>query len=447
MMDGVSLQGGWLPWTVLALGGAGAIYLLGRPNRWWWLYLVPVAVVVSGVAAWLIGNAGGEKLFAKPLNTSDIIWIAAGLAGIGLAIGYLFHTPWWRKILAVLAAVAVIAAAGNEINKSYVQVPAVRDLFGVPTTDQVSGLPPVLQPPPTDSTIPAPAFPVAPAGPLTITWNPVGPGIPADGRGKISPLTIPNTQSGFTARTGWVYLPPAYFAQNPQPLPVLLLLHGQPGSPDDWLKSDRVQNLMNEFATQHHGITPIVVMPDSLGSELANPLCADTSLGNMDSYLSKDVPTAIRTQLRVDPNPRHWVVAGFSYGGTCALQLATNHPDIYPNFIDISGQSEPTLGTGTAGRKQTVDTAFGGDTSKFTAINPADLLANKTYPKSAGWFLWGAADPDIKTAQQQLFTAAQAAGMTAQQWEVPGTGHDWNTVTNGLHHALPWIAAQTNLTG
>jgi S-formylglutathione hydrolase FrmB len=288
---------------------------------------------------------------------------------------------------------------------------------------------------------------VVPAGPLTTTWTPAGSGIPTDGRGKISAITIPNTQSGFAARPGWVYLPPAYFAQNPQPRPVLLLLHGQPGSPDDWLKGDRVQNLMNDFAAQHHGITPIVVMPDSLGSELANPLCADTSLGNMDSYLSKDVPTAIHRQLRVDPDHRHWVVAGFSYGGTCALQLTTNHPDIYPNFVDISGQPEPTLGSGTAARKHTVDTAFSGDESRFKAVNPADLLANKTYPTSAGWFLWGAADPDTKTGQQQLFTAAQAAGMTAQQWEVPGTGHDWDTVTNGLRHVLPWIATQTNLTG
>jgi S-formylglutathione hydrolase FrmB len=449
-VGGVSLQTGWLPWTVLALGGAGAIYLLCRPTRWWWLYVVPIVVVTSGVAAWLIGDVGGEKLFAKPLNTSDIVWIAAGLTGIGLTIGYLFGTPWWRKILAVLAALVLVAAAGNEINRSYVQFPAVRDLFGVPTLDQVSGLPPI---PPTPSgptpspASPFPSFPASwPARPLTTRWTPTGPDIPADGRGKIGPITIPNTQSGFNARPGWVYLPPAYFARDPQPLPVLLLLHGQPGSPDDWLKGDRVQTLMNDFAAQHNGIAPVVVMPDPLGSELANPLCADTSLGKVDTYLAQDVPTAIHTQLRVDPDPRHWVVGGFSYGGTCALQMATNHPDVYPNFIDISGQHEPTLGTGAAGRKLTVDTAFGGDQSKFTAINPADLLASKTYPTSAGWFIWGGTDPETKTAQQQLAGAAQTAGMTIQQWAAPGTGHDWATVVAGLSHAMPWMATQMNLT-
>lgn len=437
----ISLLSGWLPWVVLALGAISAVYLLCRRERWWWLYVVPAVVVVSAVAAYLIGVVGGEKLFAKPLKTSDIVWIGVGIAGLLLGIAYMFgKTNWWRRALAVLAAILVLAASGNEVNKSYVQYPTVKDLFGPSGDDQVNGLPSVT---PGQSASVTPL----PAGPLTTTWTPTGPDIPADGKGKIAPITIPPTESGFAARPGWVYLPPAYFAQNPQPLPVLILLAGQPGSPDDWLSGDRVQGVMNEFAAAHNGIAPIVVMPDSIGSELANPLCADTSLGNADTYLAKDVPNAIRNQLRVDTNPAHWVVGGFSYGGTCSLQLATNHPDVFPNFVDISGELEPTLGSGTTGRKQTVDTAFGGDEAKFKAINPADLLASKKYPNSAGWFIWGDGDPENKPEQLQLYNAAKAAGMDVQQWESAGTGHDWGTVTNGLAHVMPWMATKMNLTG
>jgi len=449
---GTSLVSGWLPWTVIALGVIGAACLLSRRERWWWLYVVPAVLVVSAVAAWLIGNVGGEKLFAKPLKTADIIWIGVAVAAIGLAIGFMFRTVWWRKVLAVLAAVAVVAAAGNEINKSYQQYPTVADLFGPSAADQVNTLPPItpvtpVTPGPSGSVTSSPTSPPRPAGPLTATWTPTGPDIPADGKGRVSPITIPNTESGFDARPGWVYLPPAYFAQNPQPLPVLVLFAGQPGSPDDWLSGDRVQSVMNDFAAAHNGIAPIVVMPDSLGSELANPLCADTSLGKVDTYLSKDLPNAVRNQLRVDPDPTHWVVGGFSYGGTCSLQMATNHPDIYPNFVDISGESEPTLAYGPDGRKQTVDTAFGGDESRFIAINPADLLATKRFPNSDGWFIWGAEDPANKPDQQKLYTAAQAAGMKVQEWESAGTGHDWGTVTAALTHVMPWMATQMNLIG
>lgn len=38
-----------------------------------------------------------------------------------------------------------------------------------------------------------------------------------------------------------VYYPPAYFADNPEPLPVLILLAGQPGDPGDWFLGDRVR--------------------------------------------------------------------------------------------------------------------------------------------------------------------------------------------------------------
>ncbi|HEY4992141.1 MAG TPA: hypothetical protein VII33_08650, partial [Nakamurella sp.] len=204
----VSLLSGWLPWALIALGAAGLIFLLCRRERRWWLYVVPGVVIVAGVAAWLIGSLGGEKLFAKPLKTSDIVWIGVAIAAVGLAIGFMFGTAWWRKILAVLAGIAVVAAAGNEINKSYEEYPAVRDLFGPSTEDQVSGLPPITPGPagPSGSVTPSPSGPAVPAGPLTTTWTPTGPDIPADGKGKVSAITISNTASGFDARPGWVYL-------------------------------------------------------------------------------------------------------------------------------------------------------------------------------------------------------------------------------------------------
>jgi len=49
--------------------------------------------------------------------------------------------------------------------------------------------------------------------------------------GVVSTVVIPGSVSGFAARPAWVYLPPAALVRNPPALPVLVLLHGQPGSP------------------------------------------------------------------------------------------------------------------------------------------------------------------------------------------------------------------------
>jgi S-formylglutathione hydrolase FrmB len=270
---------------------------------------------------------------------------------------------------------------------------------------------------------------------LTAIWTPTGANIPTDG-GKISQITLPGTKSGFQGRDSWVYLPPAYFADNAQPLPVLILLHGQPGGGGDWVTGNRVQSAMNDFAAQHNGIAPVVVMPDVTGSPVANPLCTNSALGQLDTYLAVDVPDAIKSQLRVDPRPEHWGIGGFSYGGTCSMQMVTNHPDVFTSFLDVSGEAEPTLGS----HQDTVQQAFGGDESKFKAINPIDIMAHERFPQIAGWFYVGADDSDFLPGQQKMYQAAKEAGMDVQLVQVPGAGHDWALASTALAQIMPWFA-------
>lgn len=426
---GVSLLDGALPWTLIVLGVAGGVFLLARRERWWWLYIVPATVVVSAVLAWILGNTVAMSVIGQDLTTSDIVWIGVGLAGLLLAAASLFRTPWWRKAVAILAGLLVLAMAGNQINKSYLEYPRLGDLFGPADTGDVI---PSLTPGSTSA---------LPSGALADSWTPTGANIPTDG-GKVSTISLPGTSSGFQPRESYVYLPPAYFADDPEPLPVLILMHGIPGGPGDWTIGDRVQDVMNAYAAQHNGITPVVVMPDATGGQVSNPLCTDSNLGNVGTYLSKDVPDAIKAQLRVDPRPEKWAIGGFSYGGTCAFQMATAHPDIYPTFLDFSGEQEPTLGT----HQDTVQQAFGGDEAKFRAINPLDILATKKFPDSAGWFIVGSDDGVMMPGVKKLYAAAQAAGMDVQYWEAPGLGHDWGVPVAGLTHVMPWLGQRVGIT-
>ena len=426
---GVSLLDGWLPWTLLVLGIAGGVFLLARRERWWWLYVVPATVVVSGVSAWIIGNTVAKSVIGQDLTISDQVWIAVALAGIILAIASLFRTPWWRKLVAILAGLLVVAMAGNQINKSYVEYPRLGDLFGPSTSDDAL---------PTRSSDSASTLATAP---LAESWTPTGANIPTDG-GKVTTIALPGTKSGFQPRESYVYLPPAYFADNAEPLPVLMLFHGVPGGPGDWNLGDRVKGVMDAYAAEHNGIAPVVVMPDATGGQVDNPLCTDSNLGQVGTYLSQDVPTAVKSQLLVDPRPVHWAVGGFSYGGTCAFQLATRYPDIFPTFLNFAGEEEPNLGS----HADTVQKAFAGDEAKFKAINPLDLLAATKYPDSAGWFIVGAEDPNMMPGVKKLYAAAQAAGMNVQYWEVPGLGHDWAVPVAGLTHVMPWLGQRMGIT-
>lgn len=87
------------------------------------------------------------------------------------------------------------------------------------------------------------------------------------------------------------------------------------------------------------------------------------------------------------------------------------------------------------------------DQAKLLTTQPHNqLLAGKKSPGSAGWFMWGSDDSGIKPGQQQLYAAAQLAGMDVQQWESVGTSHDWLTPERSLATAMPWVASRSNLT-
>ena len=66
-------------------------------------------------------------------------------------------------------------------------------------------------------------------GPLRKTWKPPA-NMPAVSRN--GPVIIPATVSGFRARDAHLYLPPAVLVPNPPELPVLVMMMGLPGGPD-----------------------------------------------------------------------------------------------------------------------------------------------------------------------------------------------------------------------
>jgi S-formylglutathione hydrolase FrmB len=334
---------------------------------------------------------------------------------------------WRGRVTAGLAALAAVVVAAGQANAYFSQYPTLRAAFGLtaPATpfEQLAA--------PVSLVVSTPN-----EGWLSDVWQPPA-RMPA--RGAVSEVVIPSSR-GFGARPAWVYLPPAYLASPRARLPVLVLVAGQPGSPRDWIDAGELPKVMDRFAAAHGGLAPVVVMPDDLGSLLANPLCLDSRLGNVETYLAVDVPAWVRGHLQVATGSKGWAIAGYSQGGTCALQLAVRAPSVYPNFVDISGQREPTLGS----RKRTVDRAFGGDAGAFTRVNPLDVLRTARYPGTAGMIIAGVHDNQYRPEARDVFDSCRRAGMDMRMTELPG-GHSWAVWRPGLRHSLPWLTHRLGL--
>jgi S-formylglutathione hydrolase FrmB len=420
--------------TFWCLTAVGIAVLTARRNRSWAIIAIP-GTIAAALGLTFLAAVLVEKVlrpFPDPLPRTVYGWSATAVLAITLlAARWLFRRHDRRRIPIavglVVAAGLVVTAAAGQINLVFDAYPTVRAALGLSEFRTV----PI-------SEAQARTATTVTGTPLSEQWS-APPGMPTTG--AVVSASVPPTASGFSAREARIYLPPAYFTDPRPELPILVLLAGQPGSPDDWLIGGKLTQTMDAFSAQHEGLAPVVVVADGTGGQFANPLCMDSRLGNAASYLTVDVPAWVKQNLQVDQDPRAWAVAGLSYGGTCALQLATLRPDVYPTFIDISGQAEPTLGD----RGRTVQEAFGGDAEAFARINPADLLTRHRFPDSAGAFVVGLDDHEYRAGIEQLTDAARAAGMDVHLTELPG-GHTFSLWSAALEKEMPWLSHRLGLT-
>lgn len=408
---------------------AAALLVLVRPSTRWrrrgWIWAAIIAMAVSAsiglILTWFLSDVQG--VFGARLSAASRFWIAVGFAGVGLAIASLWRCTLRRAISSVLAVVLFVATAAMGINIDFGQYPTVRSALGI----SVYGA---------DIT---PYLRAADPNVSIATWAP-----PADmpDRGKTGSVTIPGTVSGFVARPAVVYLPPAALTASPPRLPVLIVLSGQPGSPEDPLLSSKLEQTANAYAAAHQGLAPIIVSPDQLGAPMSNPMCVDSALGNSATYLTVDVTNWITTNLPVLSGPQNWGIGGLSQGGTCAIQLGAAYPQLYGSILDASGEEFPKL----QNEQATIDKGFGGDPAKYAAAHPeAILAAHAPYTDTVAVFGVGSEDSVFLPGVKRLYDAASAAGMSSTYIEAQGSGHDATTWSYVFAQGLSVLAEQWGL--
>lgn len=260
------------------------------------------------------------------------------------------------------------------------------------------------------------------------------PAAPRVDRGTLRTVSIPAVHSGFAARTTVVYVP-AQARRSNAPLPVVMLLGGNPSTPRDWVADWHIAPFVDQFAAAHHGQAPIVVMPDENGTYRGDTECVDSSRGDAERYLTVDVPDYVRAHYRV--RPARWAIAGVSEGGMCATVLALRHPTQFGAFANMSGLARPTIGERDR-EGLTVATLFDGSQQAFDSHDALWLLAHHRYPGLSGWLGAGRSDTDVVQAQTQLAAAAQRAGVPITRSAVPGA-HGIGLWLRMLPAVFDWI--------
>jgi S-formylglutathione hydrolase FrmB len=435
----LSLMHGWVPITAQVVASLLLISAIGWRNRRWrlvwlpWATLVGVALAVA--AYWYIASQGmSDETNPAPYS----LWIWIGLTGIaaGVLIAGWRGAGWRRRVVSVLALPVCLLCSALALNMWVGYFPTVQvawnQLTAGPLPDQ------------TDA--------------VTVTAMQRQHAIPA--KGTVVPVNIPNVASGFKHRGELVYLPPAWYATDPPPqLPTVMMIGGEFNTPADWLRAGNAVKTIDDFAATHGGNAPVFVFVDSGGAFNNDTECVNGSRGNAADHLTKDVVPFMISQFGASPNRANWGAVGWSMGGTCAVDLAVMHPDMFSTFEDIAGDLTPNSGN----KAQTIARLFGGNAAAYAAFDPMTVITRHgPYAGVAGWFaingpaqsspprpmvVNAAASPNDQTAAaNSLCATGSAEGINCAVVTQPGK-HDWPFAARAFAAALPWMAAQLGTPG
>lgn len=408
----LSLVRGIVPRTVFGLTAIAAIILViglalsksNKRGRLHPLIVSLIAAVLAGAAgmlvAWLVSDV--FMVFGVSLGWPVIFTIAGGIAGVGFVIAAAVTMRGARRVLAIVLVPLVLlstALGSIEVHKAAMSVSDWRSK--------------------------------AQKGSL--------PSMPS--QGKVLTVDIPNAKSNFTARKAMIYLPPAALSDRPPALPVMELLAGQPGSPSRLIDAGNIAATMNAYAAKHDGLAPIVLVPDQNGEATHNSLCADTTQGNAETYLTTDVVNWAKKMLPVAKSARMWAMGGFSQGGTCTTQLVPRHPEIYGAMLPVDGELKPT--NGSVGKM--VQEYFAGDRKAYDEQVPVNAIASSGTSEQALFTGAGERDKESISNMRTIAAAARKAGMEVTELIVPGAGHDWHAVQAVWRPGLDWFGERTGL--
>ena len=134
----------------------------------------------------------------------------------------------------------------------------------------------------------------------------------AQQRGYTLRLMMTGPRSHIT-RVVYVYLPPQYFQPRYQAyrFPVIELIHGQPGQPEDWITVVGATETFGHLLQERQAQPAVLVMPDANGGTRISLQCLNQVGGPQDlTYLAVDLPAQIAHILRVQRPGTAWGVAG-----------------------------------------------------------------------------------------------------------------------------------------
>ncbi|MEU7163498.1 alpha/beta hydrolase-fold protein [Streptomyces morookaense] len=241
------------------------------------------------------------------------------------------------------------------------------------------------------------------------------------------------SRSGLSGQV-MVWTPPEYDEPRYRrtAFPVVMLLHGVPGSPQSWMEQGRMpgayERLLQDGTTRPFILAAPIINPGGVDTD-----CSDVDGRKVATWLAADVPELLRSHFRTAPEPKSWGLLGISTGGLCAAKLPLQYPKVFgagagldpdPLNGDRGAVNDPVL------RERNSPTWLVGHTKAGAGLFLATSRQDRVSPPSY-----------IEDFQR----AAAASPVQLKTMLLPSGGHNYGTWITLYPAAFGWLGEQ--LTG
>ena len=148
-----------------------------------------------------------------------------------------------------------------------------------------------------------------------------------------------------------VYLPPGYYANRSVRYPVLYLLHGAPGAPENWTTLGRADVILDNLIAEGKAKPMIVVMPTVQAVPRGERAPRNANRELFDEFLTQDLIRLVELRYRVAPGAANRALAGLSVGASLTIYSGFLHPELFSAL----GIFSPPVGPDVDARLATAD--------------------------------------------------------------------------------------------
>ncbi|WP_377266975.1 alpha/beta hydrolase [Peterkaempfera sp. SMS 1(5)a] len=258
-----------------------------------------------------------------------------------------------------------------------------------------------------------------PAGPAVFTRQPDGV-LLTHARGP---------QSGLSGQI-LVWTPPEYDlpAYRNARFPVVMLLHGIPGSPQTWFRAGDMPQAVETLLAGHR-IRPFLLVAPVIDPGRVNTDCSDAGSVHTASWLVHDVPAIVGRSFRTVPDARGRALLGLSTGGFCAVKLTLQFPTVFATGAAMS--PDPLDGDPAALPSPAV-----------RARNSPQQLVRRVHPSVALLLATTLQDRTSRPADLARFRQAARPPTRVSTLVLATGGHNFGTWKRMYRTVLPWLSSR-----